>query len=324
MKKCPYCDWPNTDDASICCNCRHFLEINSTCEKPKDPEPEKDYALRAFLLKNQKLFAIMGVFLIIALFFNNLSLLNFSTTPANSMPNSNIQTICNNQNFEQNCYGKFSLIDNTTDKPTNITNRSFQISCERAISDLNCTSNLTSAESGKTQNQSITEEQVKFFSFLSMILFLVIAFVVLIDAFTFIRIYEHAKDKDKRKGTIKVLKDSTIFLFIIPFVYLLVFFLNLAANGFGKFIPLGFLIGSISIYVAEIILVMYLVLRYLNSLEGNRSKEYNLVIICLLIGILSGLFFWFILPDSFIYTSTISLAFILMAIIAYIRPHIEK
>jgi hypothetical protein len=324
MKRCPSCNWPNTDDAPICCNCRHYLEINSLHEKPKDSESKTDYALRAFLLKNQKLFAIMGVFLIIALFFNNLSLLNFSASSTNTIPNSNIQTICQNQNVDNSCYGNFSSINNSTGTISNNFNGSFRIFCENADFYLNCTSNLTNVDNEKTQNQSITEQQVKFFSFLSIILFLVIAFVVLIDAFTFIRIYEHAKNKDKKKATIEVLKDLTIFLFIIPFFYLLVFFLSLTANGFGQFLALGFLIGTISIYVAEIIVFMYAGLRFLNSLEGDRAKEYLFIAACLSIGILSGLIFWFIFPDTLIYTSTICLVFILMAFIAFIRPYIGK
>jgi hypothetical protein len=316
MKRCPYCDWPNTDDADKCCKCRHFLNVES--------EPKSDYALRAFLLNNQRLFAVMGVFLVIAVFFNNPTLLNFSSPTTNAASNFTIHTECQNQKLEQNCFGNFSLADNFTIQFTNSSNHSFETNCENSISVLNCTSNLSSNDLLKTQNQPINDKLIKFFSFLSLVLFLVIAFVVVIDAFSYIQVYKNSKNKNKKVATVEILKELTIFLFLIPFAFLLIYFVMLIANAYGEFLAAGLLLFSITLYTAEILVVMYLMLGYLFSLEGDRKKELRFGWICLVVGLGSGAFFWFIVPDIINFTFSISMAFVLIAIIAFFRPSLEK
>ena len=267
----------------------------------------------------------MGIFLVIALFFNNISLLDFSITKTDAFPNHEIRIICDNQQIEKTCYENIILLENSTESNKTDTTRSTLISCENSYSYLNCTSNISNLKNEKSQDQLISESHINFFSFVSIILFLVIAFVVLIDAFSYIRIYEHAKKEDKKRAIVDVLSDLTIFLFIIPFVYLITFFLVLMADTFGQlFISLSFLLGIITVYVSEIIIFMFLGLWYLNSLKRNRLKELYFVIACLVLGIIAALVCWVIIPETLVYTSTISMAFILMAIITFIRPYIEK
>ncbi len=266
----------------------------------------------------------MGVFLIIAVFFNNPALLNFSNPSTNSLSNFTVQTGCQNQKIEQNCFGNFSSTDNSNMVFTNNSSNSFQIKCEKTPSNSNCTSNLSSNEISKTPNQQTNDKLTKFFSFLSSVLFLVIGCVVLFDAFTYIRIYKHSKSDNKKRAIIEVIKDLTIFLFIIPFAYLLMFFVILVSNSFGEFLATGLLIFYITVYIAEIIVVMFLMLRYLFSLKGNREKERLFSGICLVLGLVSGAIFWFILPEIINFTFSISMAFILMSIIAFFRPYIER
>jgi hypothetical protein len=197
------------------------------------------------------------------------------------------------------------------------------MNCEKH-SIINCTSNLSSIDDLKTQNQQNNDKLLKFFQFLSTVLFLVVSGVILINAFSHIRVYEHVKCNNKRKAIKEMLKDITIFLFIIPFAYLLIFFVFLISNAFGEFLAAGLLIFYVTVYIAEIFVVMFLMLRYLFGLQGDRKKENQFGIICSILGFGSAAIFWFLLPDFINFTFSISMALLLMAIIAFIRPYIEK
>lgn len=317
MKRCPYCDWPNTDDADKCCKCRHFLTIES--------EIKSDYALRAFLLNNQRLFAVMGVFLVIALFFNNPALLTFANPSTGTGSNLTIKTECHNINHNQSCHTNFSYTNNSFNTSQNFSSKSFQMKCEDSVSLFNCTTNISNDIFDGKQNQQSSERLKKFFSFLSVVLFLLIACVVLLDSLTYIQIYKHSKNENKKEATIEVIKDLTIFIFIIPFAFLIIFFISLITEGFGEFLPIGFFIFLVSVYIAEIIAIMYILLRALYSLKGNRNKEYWLSGKCFVAGIILFVaFFWFPIPDAIPFISSMAMALILMSIIALIRPYIEK
>jgi len=259
----------------------------------------------------------MGVFLLIAVFFNNPTLLNFSNTTETS---TSINTECGSPTTIQICSGNLSKL-NPTDIGI-INDSSIQIICHNTFSQLNCTSNLSSDQQ-KPQTQK-SQNLAKFFSFLSTVLFLVIACVVLFDSLSYVRIYTHSRRDDKKKATIGVIKDLTIFLFIIPFTFLLIFFVNLSTAAFGEFLATGVLIFLITVYIAEIFVVMYLFLRALNSYKGNRTKELQLGILCFILGLLSLVVFWFIFPETINFTLSISLALLLMSLIAFLRPHIER
>jgi len=316
MKRCPNCDWPNTDDADKCCKCRHFLTV--------EPAPKKDYALKSFLIDNERLFTIMGVFLVIAVFFNNPGLLNFNNPSSNSLSNITIYTECQNKTLEQNCFKNLSPSDHSNITFTNISNSSFKEYCKPPISVLNCTSNVSSNNIGETQSQQVNDIYTKFFSFLSSVLFLLIACVVLLNSFSYIRLYEHSKNPDKKNAILAVLKDLTIFIFIIPFIFLLIYFVILVSSAFGEFFTAGMLIFSVTIYIIEILVVMYSMLRILFGFKGNRRNEFIFGGICLIIGLGSAAFFAIVIPSVINLTLAISMAFLLISGIAFIRPYIEK
>jgi len=266
----------------------------------------------------------MGVFLVIALFFNNISLLNFSDS-SNVLSNFSFSTECENIKPEQNCIGYISSSENSASPISNYSNFSLRANCEKQFSQINCTSNSSLYNHLNLQtNQNNNNNYAKFFSFLSTVLFFIISCVVVIDAFRYIRIYRHSKSENAKRANVEMLKDLTIFIFIIPFVYLLIFFATLIANTYGEFFAAGFLIFSITIYTAEIIFVMYLLFRFLYSLNGNRKKEQWFSAACLFLGIGVWILILFAFPMTINFASPISMALILMSIISFIRPYIEK
>ncbi len=62
MKKCPVCDRENDNHALTCAYCRRYL--------PQTGD-NNEYSLISFLKKNEALFTIMGVFLVLAFIFNS-------------------------------------------------------------------------------------------------------------------------------------------------------------------------------------------------------------------------------------------------------------
>lgn len=76
MKKCPVCDRENFDDALTCVHCRRYLPQTNHCE---------EYSLVTFLKKNESLFTIMGVFLVLALIFNSPQFISLITPQSNAV-----------------------------------------------------------------------------------------------------------------------------------------------------------------------------------------------------------------------------------------------
>ena len=76
MKRCPVCDRENVDDAITCAYCRRYL-----------PQTEygRDYSLVLFLKKNEALFTIMGVFLVLALIFNSPQFITLLSPQSNTI-----------------------------------------------------------------------------------------------------------------------------------------------------------------------------------------------------------------------------------------------
>jgi hypothetical protein len=76
MKKCPACDRENVDDALTCAYCRRYLP---------QVESNEEYSLVDFLRKNETLFTVMGVFLVLALIFNSPQLITLGSTQSSSV-----------------------------------------------------------------------------------------------------------------------------------------------------------------------------------------------------------------------------------------------
>ncbi len=79
MKQCPDCDRENGNNARNCFYCGRYLP---------QTEYNSDYSLVIFLKKNETLFTIMGVFLILAFIFNSTQL-NISLDPVPNTYNEN-------------------------------------------------------------------------------------------------------------------------------------------------------------------------------------------------------------------------------------------
>lgn len=75
MKKCPACDRENINDALTCAYCRRYLP---------QIEYDDEYSLVTFLKKNESLFTIMGVFLVLALIFNSPQFLTLLSPQSNT------------------------------------------------------------------------------------------------------------------------------------------------------------------------------------------------------------------------------------------------
>lgn len=254
MPTCLVCGEENPDYAKICSKCHRCLPCTS----------EKTYALREFLLKDQKLFLLLGVFLAIALFFNTAQFFIFTSS---SSDDSNYigQTNCEKQSFKINCIGNFSSSNESNTTIKNDANNSFYFDCERQLLELNCSSAISIKKNPDSNPIPDFSKSIKAIAFLCLFPFLVIAGVILRDSFLYIgRFTEHLKIYGLDKGIFEVLKDVTIFLFIVPFIFIVFYFAFLIlAVAFSDYyyLNIGYLVAKTIGYCAYLLVLLYILAK---------------------------------------------------------------
>jgi hypothetical protein len=260
MKKCLVCNTENPDYATFCSKCLHSLPYIQ----------ETTYALREFLSNNQKLFMVMGIFLAIALFFNSAELFTISPTQSNS-PTS-YQTICERQSLGLNC------INNSS---------STKLNCFGVLTEFNCTSNLSTENNRNSNNQNYFKGLLEIFSLLCLIPFVVISLVILIDSFKYFgRLAKHATKLNVLEGLYDTLKDATITIFIIPFIFIIFYFSILLIFGFIDYLSIAGAILRAVVFVIYIMVFLFLLGRILYQIKNEELNPKPAIALLIILGII--------------------------------------
>jgi hypothetical protein len=215
----------------------------------KGTESANDNSLISFLKKNEYLFTILGVFLVLAFIFNSpqlVSLVNPESQPSISqmqlycsINGSNIQTIPN---------GNFSEA---------------QLNCTSNITD-----NLKDSGSESYSNTSMT------FSFICLWMALIIYLIICYNLFLALRdsitnIFHYVVESNSKEA----IKREITLLFLIPFFYQgAVWFIELMIRIFPDLTSSEIVFILMTVVVIEFIFIMGIAVQLENIAEKNKKK----------------------------------------------------
>jgi hypothetical protein len=251
MKKCPVCDRENFDDALTCASCRRYLP---------QPNYNEKYTLVSFLRKNEVLFTIMGVFLVLALIFNSPQL-TITTTPQFQ---TTITTASNN-----------SLLHSD------------------GLSELNATYQLNQSNLSEYSNVTPNKNEIKIselyadnamlFVFLCLWVSIIIFLVIFADLcctlrYAFWRLIYHLRNFRSKE---EFIEDSSILIIAPPFFGIALWFIALLLQRFPQFSANAVLITVLEVYLIEVILLAAAVIAVFNAKKGDRQKILAFAIACI-------------------------------------------
>lgn len=218
-------------------------------------------SLISFFKKNEYLFTILGVFLVLAFIFNTPQLIRIAEpqNPATNLTITQIQCSIN---------GEISILNNT--KP---------------ITQINCTGNvLTDTKSGSSFDPFIKSS--KSFSFLCLLLALI---VYLIICFNLIQDLRECLRKTnihlkKDSSPYKIIHDYSI-LIIIPFIFEgAIWFFVLLNNNYPDLMPNAFLSITLTGLIIELIVIIAFfseIDRAIDDQIQSRKRRRNTVILAI-------------------------------------------
>lgn len=224
----------------------------------KGTESANDNSLISFLKKNEYLFTILGVFLVLAFIFNSPQLVSLAN-PQSPSSISHMQLSCsiNGSNFQT------------------IPNENF------SEAELNCTGDITddlkNSGSESYSNTSMT------FSFICLWMALIIYLIICYNLFlalrdSIINIFHHIVESNSREA----IKREITLLFLIPFFYQgAVWFIELMIRIFPDLTSSEVVFILLTVVVIEFIFVMGIAVQLENITEKNKKK--GLIVSCALL-----------------------------------------
>jgi hypothetical protein len=341
-KKCLVCDTDNPDYATFCWKCKYDFPPSPDEILPRPdaispspdvilsrshatpPNSENTYALREFLIKNQQLFMILGVFLAIALFFNTVNLLNLNTTLSPTDPTNLGQIHCTNQPSKFNCMSNFSIknVFNNTSSLNETTNLG-QIHCINEQSEFNCSSNFSTTSSSSRNSASYL---FGLLTLLCLIPFILISLVIIVDSIKYLsKFSQYIETLGQREGLLETIKDLSVVFFIIPFIVIVLYFVIFELLWWMQpdYQPVGMSIFRAIFFIIIIIIILYLSISSLKGIVERRENLSRYIIFFLIIGIIP-LVMAFFLQYLWMELFTLGFLFLTIAFTMFLRTENAK